>query len=646
MKKLLLGICVLASAQLSIAQDLIHVVKHNAKSHNLNVSTARGIRPVPSVASFWSDDFSNAANWTISNQSGNSDNWVIGTSVPSGSFAIPAITSTSAANGYALFDSDLLCSGDQIADVTTANSINCSSESTVTLSFEQYYRRFDDSTFVFVSVDNVNWTKFPVNEAYANNQSSATNPEVVTVDISSVAANQATVWIRFEFWSPSTYTTGPGGAPGCAYAWMIDDVALNGGTVSGTFDDCANAEDINSAFGGAVGVVNSVGPYDNSTATVGVNDPAIGWECFGEPDGSGSAPELNNNVWFTFTGDGNNYFVESTDCGGTLGANYIDDGDTQFALFTGTSCTGLTPIKCNEDGPSATATLYPAGFSFGTTAGQTYYLMVDGFSFNGAVSSGQFCLAVSRVASVACADPSVTVGSAVANDTTICWGDTLRINVTGAAAPNVGSFYGIGMIISNAPITGSTDPLNDPALIATYGFVDPVPATYTRTLINDGTLIDGTNLPFGVYYWTPVVFGNATPNPNSANPSPVFLSDLILDPACTNTGTSIAVTVYANGDPACNPIGVNEVNATGFGIVKLYPVPAASRLNLDYNSNVKGDVVISVKDQLGRVITSENKAVNNGVNTLSVDLASIASGIYFVTIDNGVESFNARFTKN
>lgn len=644
MKKLLLGICVLASAQLSIAQDLIHVVKHNAKSHNLNVSTARGIRPVPSVASFWSDDFSNAANWTISNQTGNSDNWVIGTTVPSGTFPIPAITSTSAANGYAMFDSDLLCSGDQIADLTTANSINCSSESSVVLTFEQYYRRYDDSTFVFVSVDNVNWTKFPVNQSYPNNVLSATNPEVVTVDITSVAANQATVWIRFQFWSPSTYTTGPGGAPGCGYAWMIDDVALSGGTSTGTFDDCANAVDINSGFGGTIGTVNTLGPYDNTTATVSPTDPATGWECFGEPNGSASAPELNNTVWFTFTGDGNNYFVESSNCAGVT--NYIDDGDTQFALYTGSSCNNLTPIKCNEDGPSATATTYPAGFSFGTTTGQTYYLMVDGFSFNGAVSTGEFCLKVSRITSVACTDVTVTPGTAVAVDTTICFGDTVRINVTGAVAPNVGSFYGIGMIISSAPITGSTDPLNDPALVASYGFVDPVPATFTRTLANNGGLIGSSaQIPYGVYYWTPVVFGNATPNPASPNPSPVFLSDLILDPACTQTGTSVAVTVYAAGDPACT-VGLSETNSNGFGIINVYPVPVTDQLNVVFNSSTKGDVVLSIQDQLGRVVKLDNLNVFNGENKLIVDLKDLASGVYFVNINTGSEQFNTRFNKN
>src|SRR5437868_919246 len=40
------------------------------------------------AAIIWSDDFSNASNWTITNDVGNSDDWVIGTGVPSGTYAI------------------------------------------------------------------------------------------------------------------------------------------------------------------------------------------------------------------------------------------------------------------------------------------------------------------------------------------------------------------------------------------------------------------------------------------------------------------------------------------------------------------------------------------------------------------------------
>lgn len=174
----------------------------------------------------WSNNFDTPADWTIDNEAGNTDDWVIGSAGPAGPFAIAAITSTSGGN-FALFDSDNYCSGDQVANVTTAMPITVLAATPgVILQFEQNYRRFNDSTFVFVSTDGINWDKYHANENYGTNDSSP-NPELVQVNITPTAGNAATVWIRFQFWSPSTYS-GPGsGGPGCAYAWMVDDVEIH-----------------------------------------------------------------------------------------------------------------------------------------------------------------------------------------------------------------------------------------------------------------------------------------------------------------------------------------------------------------------------------------------------------------------------------
>ncbi len=172
---------------------------------------------------FWSDQFSVPANWTIASSVGTGV-WTIGTAGPSGGFPITPINSTTKTNGFGLFDSDKDCSitTGQIADITTANSINCSTHPFVNLQFQQQYKRFSDSTFVFVSNNGTSWTKYPVNVNLNDNDFCPTNPEIVKINITATAGNKATVWIRFEFYSPSTL----GGAPGCAYSWMIDDVSL------------------------------------------------------------------------------------------------------------------------------------------------------------------------------------------------------------------------------------------------------------------------------------------------------------------------------------------------------------------------------------------------------------------------------------
>jgi hypothetical protein len=180
---------------------------------------------------YWSDDFSTPANWTMTAVIG-TDNWVIdqtGTG-PTGAFAIAPIASATAANGFAMFDSDLLCSGDQTANLETSGYIDLSTATTARLIFSQYYRHYIDSTFLFVSGDSgATWTKFNVNPITVNNNynsnnatSGAVNPDIVSVNISSVAAGHAGVKLRFQFYSPATL----GAGAGCAYAWMLDDMSI------------------------------------------------------------------------------------------------------------------------------------------------------------------------------------------------------------------------------------------------------------------------------------------------------------------------------------------------------------------------------------------------------------------------------------
>jgi len=144
------------------------------------------------------------------------NDWVIGNIAPSGDFPIPAIASTTAANGWALYDSDLYCANGDNAWIQNVDPINLSGYPVVQLQFEEYYRKFNDQTFVEVSNNGTDWTSFEVNSTVAGN-GSTTNPFLVTVPISSVAGNQSSVYIRFQFTS----------AAGCDYSWQVDDVSIS-----------------------------------------------------------------------------------------------------------------------------------------------------------------------------------------------------------------------------------------------------------------------------------------------------------------------------------------------------------------------------------------------------------------------------------
>ncbi|MEA3448006.1 MAG: hypothetical protein U9Q98_06095, partial [Bacteroidota bacterium] len=191
------------------------VLEKNHDDAQVKYSSDKGTRDMGTV--IMTDDFSVPANWTIDNDAGNSDDWVIGTTGPSGSYAIPPIESTTAANGFALFDSDLMCSENQIGNLTTASSMDCSAYADVHIEFETFYRKFQDTIYLQVSNDGSTWTDFEVFSEFAVNDICGDNPTVVDMDISSVAGSQATVWVRFQFYSPNS---------GCDYAWMVDDVTV------------------------------------------------------------------------------------------------------------------------------------------------------------------------------------------------------------------------------------------------------------------------------------------------------------------------------------------------------------------------------------------------------------------------------------
>jgi hypothetical protein len=197
------------------------VTAQNLPSHRAHKFSMAASHPVPMAqqdrgAAIWTNDFSDPSTWLMGGDG--DDDWVIGTAGPSGAYAIDPIESTTADNGFALFDSDLYCSdnGDD-AYIQNVNPINCSGFPLIVLQFEEFYRKFGDIPYVEVSNDGVNFTPFEVNSGVTTNQYCGPNPTLVTVPISAVAGNQSDVYIRFHYTS----------AAGCDYSWMVDDVSIN-----------------------------------------------------------------------------------------------------------------------------------------------------------------------------------------------------------------------------------------------------------------------------------------------------------------------------------------------------------------------------------------------------------------------------------
>ena len=126
-----------------------------------------------------------------------------------------SFNSTSKGN-FALVDGSTAGAGERTAIMTMTTPISTTGKPNVMVKFSQLYARWQDVASVEVSTDNSTWTPFTYNNKYKSSQSTA-NPENVSIDISSVAANKSQVWVRFKF---------VGTANDYDFAWFVDDFSV------------------------------------------------------------------------------------------------------------------------------------------------------------------------------------------------------------------------------------------------------------------------------------------------------------------------------------------------------------------------------------------------------------------------------------
>lgn len=183
----------------------------------------------------WESTFANASDWTISSNHGGTlpgmNDWQIGVDLqPGGDYPTPAIQSTTAGDGYAMYDSDAgnnNTANFERANLTTANSFSTVGYPNVIVEFETQYRRFNnEQTYLVVSTNNTDWptTLEPTTDISGMNNVfyvfepgeltqgvSPGNPVTRRINISASAGDQPQVWVRLLF-------TGIWG-----YTWYVDD---------------------------------------------------------------------------------------------------------------------------------------------------------------------------------------------------------------------------------------------------------------------------------------------------------------------------------------------------------------------------------------------------------------------------------------
>lgn len=353
-------------------------------------------------------------------------------------------------------------------------------------------------------------------------------------------------------------------------------------------DVCATATDISGLLGGEIGETQNSDIFDNTDATTGADDPATGFDCFQD---SQTGPVLENTEWFSFVGDGSPYAIRTGDCGA---ANPMGGNDSQIALYAG-DCDNLTPIACSED-ENFPADIYNGLVNVETQAGVTYYVLVDGW--NGTV--GEYCVTVTKLDIVSCDNIAVGETTLEDEDGIFCFGEVVTITIadgTTLVTPPVG-FSGFRWLVSTTDATGLANPFAVDGLLGAFGAqTTGVGLSFT----NDPAV---SNIPAGVYFFTPVVYSNGTIPPPPDNQ----FSNVTFEDGCVLGGPSVMVTLTS--DPDVAELTVTSTVDIVFGD----------------NNDTTGTATIAIEGGSG-----DNTILwSTGDTTLTVD--SLAEGSYMVTI--------------
>ena len=246
MKKTLLILFTICSALL-FAQEI------EMESINVSKVKKQSLHSDKSSVVIWEEDFGNGfpsgwGNYTVNTGAGNNGatsagntaecpwkhsfqgSWGYWNSVGTNAAGNPVsaaapINSTTASNGFLISDLDSANhwngnpgsnSGSTyhyIESYFITSAIDLTGWSNVSVEFEHNFRLNNSINLVVsISSDSISWTDYNVQGTATNNQASA-DPEYMSLNISSVAGNQPTVYVKV-------------GWTGRVYYWMIDDMKI------------------------------------------------------------------------------------------------------------------------------------------------------------------------------------------------------------------------------------------------------------------------------------------------------------------------------------------------------------------------------------------------------------------------------------
>lgn len=148
----------------------------------------------------------------------------------------------------------------------------------------------------------------------------------------------------------------------------------------------------------------------------------------------------------------------------------------------------------------------------------------------------------------------------------------------------------------------------------------------TYDVVYDKTDLDLSTLPgYETGNWTPAAAGDWR---NESIDMASYLGENVIVRFVNVNGYGNST--YVDNINVAGVLGVEE-NALSDAIV-LYPNPATDQVNIAMDNVVFDNLEIMVVNNLGQIIQTVNGSNTQGENTISLDVKSLATGLYFITI--------------
>ena len=605
MKKSLL-FSLVALGSMAYAQKKPLVPTANALVPSAHAITAKPAANTKSLGvTLWSDNFDNAANWTVDNsgQAGIDFGWNIN-NTSDGWWSANGITSTGGGNYAELVNGDpTQTPGTQALAVTynltTANPINIAAlggTNQVSLEFEQFGARFNDLQDIQISTDGT--TFFSVGNNLdkpvlsASGGAPFTNPDLKTINLATILpANPGNVWIRFS-WTTNFPAQAAVANVWITYGWYIDNVKI----VTNPTNDLS----ITSKYWGTAGL-----PYyqipTTQTAPIDFEIAAFNG---GINNQTGVEYSINVNGG-AFTSSSPSTTINSLDTATLTVANSF----TPAAIGNYTVVHALT-ADSTDDVPANNAI---ANTAFSVT---NYIYARDNGTPAGSTSNG--------------AD-----GFESGNLFDIWTAQTLKgIDVRmlgGASGTTVGTevfvkLYSVDATTGDFVFESESDPY-----IVTAADLNVNKMLMLNVPVN--MLPNTTYLAvMGAYSQ-----GLKVVNAGSSEPQTCFFFDYFDNTWYYQTGTPW---VRLNFDPT---IGINEETASIATLV--YPNPANEVLNVKMEINNATTGVIAIYNTAGSKVKETSFNAANGVSVEQVSINDLSAGLYTVKITTNDGFATRKFTK-